>query len=332
MPIDVHAHYVPRAILDVLHRGALDCGVSLTKTPACAECVHFEFGLTARPFFPRLIEKQDERLKHMDKQGISRQVLCLWADIFGYALPSPKGTKWHRLLNESLGSWCSANQERFAWLASGALPDAASAARELERAVREGGAAGGVVAANVSGVNLGELDLDEYWAAATSLDVPVFVHPTQPEPTSRTGRFALNPIAQYTFDTTLAIGSLISSGVLDRYPRLNLILSHGGGAFPYLAGRFDCLTSRMPATMTGHVAKKPPSAYLKSLYYDIVLHSSGSLRFLAESVSIERMVLGTDDGFPPAEHDPLGSLRAAGFGKAEIETISETNPRRIFRL
>ena len=59
--------------------------------------------------------------------------------------------------------------------------------------------------------------------------MPVFLHPAQPNPTLRTRRFALNQIVQYTFDTTLAVGSLISSGVLDRFPALTLILAHGGG-------------------------------------------------------------------------------------------------------
>ena len=50
---------------------------------------------------------------------------------------------------------------------------------------------------------------------------------------------------QYTFDTTLGVGSLIFSGVLDRFPTLTLVLSHGGGAYPYLAGRFDIMHARM---------------------------------------------------------------------------------------
>jgi aminocarboxymuconate-semialdehyde decarboxylase len=181
-------------------------------------------------------------------------------------------------------------------------------------------------------VNLGELNLDEYWAAAVELGVPVFVHPAQPDPTSRTRRFALNPIVQYTFDTTLAAGSLIFSGVLDRFPKLELILSHGGGALPYLIGRFDCLASRMDAKTTGNVAQNKPSAYLARLHFDTILHAPRALRFLAETVGVERILIGSDDSFPPADADPLASLRAAGFGAQEIETIGERNPRRLFRL
>jgi aminocarboxymuconate-semialdehyde decarboxylase len=333
MPIDVHAHYVPPAILETLREQGANYGIAVTaKPPACAECLAFSYGLRVRPFFPRLLEDPARRLENMHRQGVTRQILSVWTDIFGYGLPSPQGTAWHRLLNRSLAAWCEPDREHFAWLASGALPDAASAARELETSVKQEGAVGGVVAANVEGVNLGELNLDEYWAAATELKVPVFVHPAQPDPTPRTRRFALNPIVQYTFDTTLAVGSLIFSGVLDRFPGLTLILSHGGGAFPFLVGRFDCLQSRMDKQATGDAAKEPASSYLGRFYYDTILHNRGALRFLADSVGVGRMVIGTDDSFPPADHDPLGSLRAAGFVPAEIETIADSNPRRIFRF
>lgn len=208
------------------------------------------------------------------------------------------------------------------------MPDAASAARELEHAVRQLGAVGGIVACNIDGVNLGELPLDEYWAAASELGVPVFLHPTQPAPTPRTRKFALNQVVQYTFDTTLAVGSLVWSGVLDRFPKLDLLLSHGGGALPYLVGRFDCMHERSHSDDI--VSRQPPSAYLHRMYYDSILHEPQALRYLKERVGCERIVMGTDDSFPPADRDPLGSLRAAGFTAGEIQRIASTTPARLF--
>ncbi len=332
MPIDVHAHYVPLEILEPLASRAQEFGVRVVETAPGCQCLHFEYGLQIRPFFDKLVEPVAARLASMDAAGIDRQVLSSWADVFGYGLPAHKGAAWHRLLNDSLARHCAAHPERFSWLASGALPDAAGAARELERGMREHGAIGGVVAANVDSTNLGELDLDEYWAAAVSLDVPVFIHPTQPVPTARTRRFSLNQIAQYTFDTTLAIGSLIFSGVLDRFPALKLILSHGGGSLPWLAGRFDCLHECMDRKALGDVAQHPPSAYMKRLWYDTVLYDPNALRYLAQCVGHSRLVIGTDYSFPPADHDPMASLRAAGFDAAQIAQIADENPRRLFRL
>ena len=233
-------------------------------------------------------------------------------------------------LNDLLAEFAGRHAGRFSWLASGALADAASAARELERSVKAG-AIGAVVATHVEGRNLGELPLEDYWATLERLDLPLFLHPAQPAPLARTAKFALNQIVQYTYDTTLAIGSLISAGVLDRFRKLRLIVSHGGGAFPYLIGRFDVMHERADPAQ-GISAKEKPSAYLRRFWYDTILHDAPALRYLAERVQVDRILLGSDDSFPPADRDPLASLRAAGFDAAQIQRISEDNPRALFRL
>jgi aminocarboxymuconate-semialdehyde decarboxylase len=328
MPIDVHAHHVSPSLVERLRREGGRLGIAVRETEPGCHALRFEYGLQIRPFFAKLSEDPEKRIASMAATGIDRQILSTWMDILGYGLDADRGGAWHRMLNDSLAELCHRHPDRFSMLASGALPDAASAARELERAVRELGAVGGVTATNVEGVNLGELSLDEYWAAAVELGVPVFLHPTAPAPLPRTKQFALNTIVQYTYDTTLTVGSLIGSGVLDRFPTLALILSHGGGAVPYLIGRFDCMFARSP----GIAATSPPSSYLRRMHYDTLLHDAEALRYLTGRVGVDRLLIGTDDGFPPAEHDPLGALHRAGFGAAEVEAIGEANPRRLFRL
>jgi len=331
MAIDVHAHYVPREVVQRLEKEGSRLGIAVEEAAPGRQCLRFDYGLQIRPFFAKLIEEPSRRIESMAATGIDRQILSVWMDILGYGLGPERGAIWHRLLNELLASFCQRHPERFSMLASGPLPDAGRAARELEYAVTQLGAVGGVVAANVEGTNLGELSLDEYWAAAVESAVPIFVHPTQPSPTPRTRRFNLNVIAQYTFDTTLTVGSLIGSGVLDRFPSLTLILSHGGGTVPYLIGRFDCMHERSDQA-AGVVAASRPSAYLRRMYYDTILHDPQVLRYLASRVEIDRLVIGSDDGFPPADLDPLGSLRRAGFTPDEIHQIGERNPRALFRL
>jgi len=332
MAVDVHAHYVPRRILQRLETEGARLGIVLAETAPGCQQLRFAHGLEIRPFFAKLIEEPERRIDGMGRTGIDRQILSTWMDILGYGLGASAGEAWHRLLNEELAAFCQRHPARFSMLASGHLPDPGRAARELDHAVRQLGAVGAVAATNVEGVNLGELPLDEYWAAAVELGVPVFLHPAQPDPTPRTRRFALNQVVQYTFDTTLAVGSLLSSGVLDRFPRLTLILSHGGGALPYLIGRFDCMHARMDKAASGNAAQQPPSGYLRRFHYDTIVHNPRVLRFLADSVAIDRILIGSDDPFPPGDRDPLRSLHDAGFSGDEVQTIGEANPRRLFRL
>src|SRR2546421_2217816 len=330
--IDVHAHYMPRPFVERLQAEGARYGVAVVEPGPACHALHFAYGLRLRPFFAKLIEEPAQRLASMAATGIDREILSTWTDMHAHALGVEQGVAWHRLLNESLAEFAQRHGGHFSVLASGYLPGAGGAARELEFAVEQLGAVGAVAATNVEGTNLGELPLDEYWAAAVELAVPVFLHPVQPTPTPRSRRFAMTQVVQYTLDTTLCVGSLIGAGVLDRFPSLRLILSHGGGTLPYVIGRFDIMFERSDRAATGITATSPPSAYLARMYYDTILHDPRALAYLASRVGIDRLVIGSDDSFPPADHDPLASLRAAGFSAPEIQRVGGTNPRRLCRL
>ncbi len=110
---------------------------------------------------------------------------------------------------------------------------------------------------------------------------------------------------------------------------LRLILSHGGGAFPYLLGRFDCMHARMDRAAQADVAVSTPSAYVQRFHYDTVLHNPMQLRWLAEAVSVDRIVLGSDYSFPPADLDPIATVRMAGFADADVAKILDQNALKL---
>jgi aminocarboxymuconate-semialdehyde decarboxylase len=326
MRIDMHAHYVPPRILAALEQEPTRYGVRLQEAAAGGRCCHFDDGLTIRPFFPRLLDL-DERWAEMDRQGVDRQILSVWADLFGYGMPPEAGTRWHRLLNESLAEVAQRYPQRLSLLASVPLQDAGRAARELEYGVRQCGALGGVIAASLAGTNLGEAPIDEFWAAAVQLDVPLFIHPTQPTPTPRTGRYDLNVTVQYIYDSTVTVGSLVLSGTLDRFPTLQIVLAHGGGFFPYQIGRFDRMYRNLRAPA---VPAMPPSAYLRRFFYDTILHHPGALRYLCDLVGHDRLLLGTDYPFPVDDRAPLQLLQETGWSEEDIARIAGDNARQLF--
>jgi aminocarboxymuconate-semialdehyde decarboxylase len=329
MPIDVHAHYVPLQLIDAVEARGQDIGVRLVRSDGAAPSLHFDYGFKVRPFFARLIEPVGERRAWLDAQGIEVQIVGTWPDIFGYGLAADACIAWHRMLNDALAEWCADNAERFAWIASVPLVDAQAAADELARAAALG-ACGVIISSNVENTNLGELPLDPFWRQAQALAMPVLVHPVLVGPAPRAAKFGLAQVAQYTFDTTLGVGSLLMSGVLDRFPALKLVLSHGGGAYPYLAGRFDIMHARMDRAAQGDVAARPPSAYAPEMVYDSIVHAPKALRFLIEVVGLANVALGTDYSFPPADMEPLALLRAAGLSASEVDAIADENPRRVF--
>ena len=329
MPIDVHAHYVPPQLIAAIKRDGAAIGVRLTPADGGKEALGFDYGFKVRPFFPRLIDSVAERHKWMDEQGIDHQIVGTWPDIFGYGLPGEHCIAWHRMLNDTLAEWTADNSKRFSWISSVPLTDAEAAAAELERSA-EIGAIGVIISSNIEDVNLGELALDPFWRKAESLGLPILVHPVNASPAPRTVKFALAQIALYPYDTTLGIGSLLMSGVMDRFPKLKLLWSHGGGTFPYLAGRFDHMHGQMDKASQRNVAANAPSAYATAMNYDSIVHAPKALRFLIDIAGIGNVHLGTDYSFPPADMAPLALLKAAGLSKSDSEVISERNPRRLF--
>lgn len=329
MPIDTHAHYIPSQLLDAIERKGSEIGVRLVASGGAAPAVHFDYGFKARPFFPRLVEPVAKRHAWLDEQRIDRQIVGTWPDIFGYGLDKDACVAWHRMLNDTLAEWCAENSARFSWIGSVPLINAEAAGQELERAA-EIGACGVIISSNIENVNIGECSLDPFWRKAEALKMPVLIHPVLVGAAPRASKFGLAQIAQYTFDTTLGVGSLIMTGVLDRFPGLMLMLSHGGGAYPYLAGRFDIMHRRMDRAAQGDVAAQMPSAYAPRMIYDSIVHSPKTLRFLIDQVGIDNIVLGTDYSFPPADMEPLALLHAAGLSAAEIDMIADGNPQRVF--
>src|SRR5438045_2038819 len=264
MPIDIHAHYVPPQLIAAIGARGKEIGVSLARSDTGAPALQFAYGFRVRPFFPRLVEPVRERRAWLDQERIDRQIVGTWPDIFGYGLPIDACLAWHRMLNDTLAEWCADNADRFAWLASvplsprsgvgGGAGGGEAAAAELKRSAGLG-ACGAIVSSNVENTNLGELPLDPFWRQAQALALPVLIHPVLVGPAPRAAKFGLAQVAQYTFDTTLGVGSIIMTGVLDRFPALKLVLSHGGGAYPYLAGRFDIMHRRMDRAAQADVAE-----------------------------------------------------------------------------
>ncbi len=328
MRIDMHAHYIPPQALAAIEQDATSYGIHLEHAANGGQCACLNHGLTLRPIQPRLTDL-DERWQVMQRQGVDMQLLSVWADMFGYSMSAEEGARWHRLLNETLGETVQQYPQRLGALASAPLQDAQRAAHELEYGVKQCGAVGGVIAANVDEVSLGETPLDEFWAAAVELDVPIFIHPTQPYQPPRTRQYAMLQVVQFTYDTTASVGSLIFSGVLDRFPHLKLILSHGGGYFPYQIGRFDRVYRNLQAPTTPAQA---PSAYARRFYYDTVLYEAAPLHYLQDLVGLDRIVLGTDYPFPVVEEDPVGYLERAGLSADEIAQVAEGTIRELFRI
>lgn len=304
MIIDVHAHYVPRSFLEAIEKEGAPYGASLRRDGGNPTIL-----LAGRPYGPitRHYYETKPRLAEMDRAGVDMQVLSLnppmvyWAD-------AGLGTRLARLYNDELAATVAGRPDRLAGLATVPLQDVPAAVAELGRAIRQLGLRGVYIGSNVCGKELDHPDLLPFFAQAEALRAPVFIHPIDVLGGERLGSYYLHNGLGNPFDTAVAAARLIFGGILDRFPRLQVCLAHAGGALPYLIGRLDRVYRVRKETR--EKVRRPPTTYLRRLYYDTITHHGPALRYLVGLMGADRVALGSDYRFDMGLSDPAGPVRA----------------------
>ena len=126
-----------------------------------------------------------------------------------------------------------------------------------------------------TGGNLDDPDLDPFWELASARGATIFVHPHYICGDERLAGYDLINAVGRLADSTIAIGRLLFSGHLTRFPGMTLVLSHGGGALPYALGR-------LKRNRAIHPEYADPGGGFRRLYFDTVLFEPLALRFLCD--------------------------------------------------
>lgn len=299
--VDIHAHFYPAAYLEAV--GHAPGEISLRTEPS-GRRVFCRGEAKVAALNPPAVDPS-LRLEAMDAAGVRVQALSLTFPSVNFA-PLRQGEDLARVANDALAGVARGSGGRFVGLAAVPQKDAALAAGELTRAVERLGLRGAIVFTNIDGVYLDDPSQRPLLERAAALGVPLLLHPMAPPSTRGMTDYWLTPILGMEFEVMLALGRLIFTGTLERFPRLRLVASHLGGGLPFLQGRMDHGYG-VHTDCRQHIAK-PPSAYLRQVYYDAVAFHPPALRCAVESVGADRLVLGSD--FPQAMGDLAGTVKA----------------------
>lgn len=293
----------------------------------------------------------DLRLRIMDRYEGYVQVLTLAnppIEVVGGPAVSPDLA---RLANDEMAALVARYPDRFpGFVASLPMNNPEAALREIDRALDDLGATGVQVFTNVNGR---PLDLPEHLQIFTRLAerrLPVWMHPMRP-PT--VADYAGEPRSKYDlwwafgwpYETSLAMGRLVFSGIFDRHPELVIITHHLGAMVPFCAGRvgggLDQLGSRSddPDDLgaLGRLRKRPID-YFRMFYGDTALFGawpameSGLAFFGADHV-----LFGTDMPFDPEKgpgfiRDTIAAMERMRASDEDKAMIYEGNARRLLRL
>jgi aminocarboxymuconate-semialdehyde decarboxylase len=325
MIIDIHAHGLPEETLSALTDGAARFqGVCLENTDK-GPTLAFAGGKPTRPVMGGL-RNAGPRQAFIESNGIDRQLVGGWLDSFGYELEPEEGADWSRFLNESHSAVCAA-AGNLAALATVPMQSGKHAAAVLREAVAAGmpGAMIGTQPLGTHG-NLDAPHLDDFWAAAAELGVPIIVHPMFGSGDARLDDFQMmNAVGRVT-DLTIALSRLLCSGHLTRFDGLKLVASTGGGALPYSLGRLMRNHAAFPKLVVDPVAE------FSRLYFDSIVFETHTLRFLVDKVGAERVMLGSDYPFPIGDPAPRAVIENAGFDAHDRELMLGGVARNLFGL
>jgi aminocarboxymuconate-semialdehyde decarboxylase len=121
---------------------------------------------------------------------------------------------------------------------------------------------------------------------------------------------------------------------LDKYPKLEIVLPHAGGAFPYLAGRVDHFINHFngPDAKPMFKLDMPFRDYLRRFHYDYLIYYPEAFRFLVSLVGIDRIVVGTDIFAAKDVQYPNNVLDQFNLAAADRERVLKGNAARLLHL
>jgi aminocarboxymuconate-semialdehyde decarboxylase len=296
--LDVHTHFFPKGTTDFAAVTGDSRWPSLTVLPEGSGRIMRGADIF-RPVSDTCFDLE-ARLIGMDAAGIHEHVLSpVPVTLNGWAEPT-LAAKYAREQNEAIAEAIRScpNPSRFQWMGSVPMQSASHAVAELEYAVRSLGMVGVEIGSEIDGRELDDPTLQEFWAAATEMNVPVFVHPTSGPTVIRRGGVPYEFAIGMTTDTAMAATALVFGGVLESNPGLRVGLAHGCGTFPWAYPRIARGSTLGKGTPIDEVLRRADEL-VKTLWADTLVFDPLHIGVLKERFGIDHLMLGSDFPFYP---------------------------------
>jgi aminocarboxymuconate-semialdehyde decarboxylase len=318
MKIDIHNHFYPTRFLRQLEKDGSTVGLSV-ETDEWGRQILVQHGNRLVTITPPM-NNINQRLEDMDQAGFDMQILTLSApsvDIF----PVEIGESLARVVNDEIGEICQKHPDRFMAFATLPFIDPDRTVNELKRCIDEMKFKGACIGTNINGMGLDNQRLYPFYECMSEYDLPIHIHPRAPMDKETYKDYRLLPMIGFEMDLCVAVVRLVMGGVMDSFPNLRFIVSHLGGAIPYLAERVQNCYEAYPECQEN--ISGPAKDYLKRFYYDTVSFFEPALMCAYAFVGAGRMVLGSD--YPHV----IGDIKEAITSIEQLD-IPQTDKEMIY--
>ena len=300
----MHAHYTPRGFLAAAKKGKDWYGWRMLHDAQGREYMSLDERVFPYPRGSDVLDPQTRIQTRIAKNGVDFEALIVIGYMWNYHLGLKEGVAFCREVNQELADLEKAYPQHYRGLAILPMQNPDTAIKEMEHAVKDLGLKSFVIAASVNGRNLDDPTVLPILEAAAAANVSLTVHGPL------WGRAGEERFPRYYFsnsfgaplESSLAVMSVIYSGLLDRHPDLRISFTHGGGWVPYGVGRFAL---RYKQREDARPMAASPETYLGKMYFDCLIHDSESLKLLVSRVGADHIFIGTD--YPAGGDIPGGA-------------------------
>ena len=271
----------------------------------------------------------EERLAAIERDQVALEVLSAPTPVYAQFDRSTAG--FCAEMNEFQAEVASRHPTRFRSFIHLPIHDLEATRLELQRWKDHPMTAGIVLPSNVGGIYPGDTSLLPVWEEIAASRFVVFIHPLTP-------CGSVSPIPPVIFhfvnDTAVAAATIIYSGLLDRFPELNIILAHYGGSMPFHLRRLDMIKHPHFPKSRGQDLPRSPSQYADRFFVDT------AQGFHRPSFECARTVFGTKRLLYGSDYFLLDTtfrsdlnafFETLPLSDAEREDLFHRNARRLLR-
>jgi aminocarboxymuconate-semialdehyde decarboxylase len=313
--IDMHTHWAPE-----VYTKALSALRPLTGTPN-----PLDFDL-------------QKRMKWMDEHGVQIHTLTLSGGMPWQWVQPEAGAHLAQIINDAAIQAHAAHPNRFVAGIEMSIRSPELSLKELNRVAGKPGMRAVHLPTSFEEQDyVFEPAYAPLLARCEALGYPLLFHPIDGEINYYGGKTRLGGKWQdsanlsntlgFPFDTATLAAKFIISGTLDKYPRLQIVLPHSGGTFPYIAGRVQHGLERRNFKL-----QRPFKEYIRRFHYDTLTYYPETLRFLISLVGSDRVVIGTDNYAAMDVEQPNGLVEQLKLPAEDRDRILRGNAMRLLHL
>lgn len=329
--IDVHTHFVPENL--PIMAGRIGGDRWPVTTCICSNAHHKQVIISGKNY--RTITDQcwssERRITDMNAENVDIQVLSPMPELLSYWFNAKDTLDFSRHINYQLSEFIAANPDRFLGLGMLPLQDPDMAAKEIRPLKKDFGLKGVEVGTNINGKSIGDPYFTPFFAEAEAEGIAIFIHALRPIGNDRiAGPSALSALIGFPTENGLAVASLITGGILEKFPKLKIYVSHGGGTISTILPRLNYGWETMEEIRK--VCPQPPGYYARKIYYDTLVYDINALRYLLTTFGSSQLMIGSDYPFDIREKLPGHWLENLEIDQEAKEAIMNRNAIKMFGI